>query len=191
MMSLELPKIKRTKGQNSYYGKESNRQRMDKELLKPQKSDPGIGFVITAQSNIPGKSLNHINAFLWTSLSPVSHGLAFHSQCRCFSWTLLYKCYRECLFFCLEKTQSYFRSLTSASSSILDSLPPLVPPSPRGPGWIPAPFLLLSGLLTSPRLIFPSARIWHSPNQHFSSSRCDTLSTWPSFPMNSVLSNHT
>lgn len=64
MMSLELPKIKRTKGQNSYYGKESNLQRMDKELLKPQKSDPGIGFGIIAQSNIPGKSLNHINAFL-------------------------------------------------------------------------------------------------------------------------------
>ena len=149
---------------------------MDKVLLKPQKSDPGISFVIIAQSNIPGKSLNHINAFLWTSSSLVSHGLAFHSQCRWFSWTLLYKCYGECLFFCLEKTQSYFQSLTSASSNILDSLPPLVPPSQRGPGWIPAPFLLLSGLLTSPKIIFPSARIWHSPDQHFSSSRCDTLS---------------
>ena len=92
---------------------------MDKELLKPQKWDPGISFVIIAQSNIPGKSLSHINAFLWTSSSLVSHGLAFRSQCRYFSWTLLYKCYRKCLLFCLEKIQSYFWSLTSTSSNTL------------------------------------------------------------------------
>lgn len=164
---------------------------MEEELLKPQKWDPGISSVVTAQSKIPGKSLSHINAFPWTSSSLLSHGLAFQLQCKCFPWTLLYRCYRERLFFCLEKTQSYFWSLSSASSNILDSFVSLVPPLQRGPSWTPALSPLLSGPLISPKIIFLSARIWHSPDQCSSYSHCDTLSTWPSFPISSVLSNHT
>lgn len=113
------------KAKTHIYSKEGNLQTLE-ELLKPQKWDPEISFIIKAQSKIPGShsatsklSFEHLS--LWCPMGLLS------ILCRCFSWTLLYKYYRESLFFCLEKTQSYFCSVTSTSSKILESSSPYGP----------------------------------------------------------------
>lgn len=127
---------------------------MGGELLKPQKWDPGVCFVIIAQSNITGQSLNRINAFLWTVSLLLLLGFAFSSQSRCFSWILLCRNYRDCLFSGWEKAQSCCWSVTSASSKILGN-PPLWSHLYTGAPTRPQlSSLLPSRRLSSPKIVF-------------------------------------
>lgn len=160
---------------------------MDKELLRLQKKwDFGISFAIIDQSNIPGKSLSHISAFLCMSSPLVLRGFAFNPQSKCFSWTLFYKHNRECLSFCLERA-SDVQSLISEFSKILDSPPTMVLLPHRGPSWTPT---FLSAPLQAPVLTEDCL----STGQNLVQTRPTFLLFWlwhfvylASFPIASVL----